>query len=153
MIQCKPPVTPWCNNLSLAEKRPVRIKSSLSNSNLIFAGSAGFSLSRSHIVNIYTFGTLMTFLGNRSMSLKAHNYNVMTTWKCLFMLDWFVFHYANTHILYCTQYTNKMCLSVLAVNTEEEPKHTYICASSCSQNFHKRIKQCYRMLLLHLVTT
>ena len=27
MIQCKTPVTPWCNNLSLAEKRPVRIKS------------------------------------------------------------------------------------------------------------------------------
>ena len=26
MIQCKPPVTPWCNNLSLAGKRPVRIK-------------------------------------------------------------------------------------------------------------------------------
>ena len=69
----------------------------------------------------------MTFLGNRSMSLKAHNYNVMTTWKCFFILDWFVFHYANTHILYCTQYTNKMCLSVLGGNTEEQPKHTYIC--------------------------
>ena len=27
MIQCKTPVTPRCNNLSLAEKRPVRIKS------------------------------------------------------------------------------------------------------------------------------
>ena len=27
MIQCKPPVTRWCNNLSLAGKRPVRIKS------------------------------------------------------------------------------------------------------------------------------
>jgi len=26
MIQCKSPVTPWCNNLSLAGKRPVRIK-------------------------------------------------------------------------------------------------------------------------------
>ena len=26
MIQCKPPVTLWCNNLSLAGKRPVRIK-------------------------------------------------------------------------------------------------------------------------------
>ena len=26
MIQCKPPVTRWCNNLSLAWKRPVRIK-------------------------------------------------------------------------------------------------------------------------------
>ena len=26
MIQCKPPVTRWCNNLSLAGKRPVRIK-------------------------------------------------------------------------------------------------------------------------------
>ena len=26
MIQCKPPVTPWCNNLSLPGKRPVRIK-------------------------------------------------------------------------------------------------------------------------------
>ena len=27
MIQCKPPVTHWCNNLSLAGKRPVWIKS------------------------------------------------------------------------------------------------------------------------------
>ena len=27
MIRCKAPVTPWCNNLSLTEKRPVRIKS------------------------------------------------------------------------------------------------------------------------------
>ena len=27
MIQCKPPVTHWHNNLSLAAKRPVRIKS------------------------------------------------------------------------------------------------------------------------------
>ena len=26
MIQSKPPVTRWCNNLSLAGKRPVRIK-------------------------------------------------------------------------------------------------------------------------------
>ena len=26
MIQCKPPVAPWCNNLSLAGKRPVRIQ-------------------------------------------------------------------------------------------------------------------------------
>ena len=27
MIQCKTPVTPWCNSLSLAAKRPVWIKS------------------------------------------------------------------------------------------------------------------------------
>ena len=26
MIQCKPPVTRWCNNLSLAGKQPVQIK-------------------------------------------------------------------------------------------------------------------------------
>ena len=30
MIQCKPPVTQWCNNLSLAGKQPVRIKLPLS---------------------------------------------------------------------------------------------------------------------------
>ena len=29
MIQCKPPMTCWCNNLSFARKQPVRIKSPL----------------------------------------------------------------------------------------------------------------------------
>ena len=29
MIQCKPPVTRWCNNLSLAGKQSVQIKSLL----------------------------------------------------------------------------------------------------------------------------
>jgi len=28
--QCKPPATPWCNNLSIAGKRSVRIKLPLS---------------------------------------------------------------------------------------------------------------------------
>ena len=48
MIQSKPAVTHWYNNLSLAGKQPVRIKIT-SNSNSIFAGSAGFSLSESQI--------------------------------------------------------------------------------------------------------
>ena len=48
MIQSKPPVTRWYNNLSLAGKTTCMDKIA-SNSNSIFARSAGFSLSGSQI--------------------------------------------------------------------------------------------------------
>ena len=57
MIQRKPPVTWWCNNLSLAGKQPVQIKSL----NSIFRGCARFH-SVGHIISRFANGTLTWIL-------------------------------------------------------------------------------------------
>ena len=64
MIQCKPPVTRSCNNLSFAGKRPVRIKSPLTQIQYLWEvpgfRSAGHILHANiqRVLNIQTVDTL-----------------------------------------------------------------------------------------------
>ena len=78
-----PPVTCWCNDLSSAGKKLTHADKIGSNSNSIFAGSAGFSLSRSHISLM-----CITLSGNRcaQLAILHGKYRPKKLHRTVFML-------------------------------------------------------------------
>ena len=85
MIQCKPPVTPWYNNLSLSGKRPVRIKLPLTQIQYL-REVPGFH-SAGHICKMKLDGTVTTYkscasvivltLLNVVICSKSDSYSIM----------------------------------------------------------------------------